>query len=365
MGANSALESNLSNTETITSREIADITGKRHDHVMRDIRSIFSRLGVDASKFQDTYTSLQNKQINCYNLPRREADLLLTGYGPEIRAKVIDRWHGPATVATRVVAPVVEGPPTGFSLATRIVSPMADEPTMSSIEIADLTGKQHTNVLRDIRKMLAGLGLPELKFESGYLDAQNQYRVCFKLPRDLTETLITGYNIPLRHKVVVRLRELEAEVAKPAPVANLSDAAQLRGLLLGYTEKVIELEHQVGTQAVKIAQDAPKVQVFTKLVEQKGYINFQKFCTQLNLHQRKIKAWLRDIGWLRADQWEVNPLPTAKAVDAGYCQIKRFETETGKLVQQIVFTSKAEAYVELKAPDYVRKPVRKERKKAA
>ncbi|MCY1453167.1 Phage antirepressor protein KilAC domain protein [compost metagenome] len=161
------------------------------------------------------------------------------------------------------------------------------------------------------------------------------------------------------------MNELEAQAAKPTPAANLNDPAALRGLLLGYTEQVMKLEHQVGIQAEKITEDAPKVKVFTKLVDQKGYINFQKFCTQLNLHQRKIKAWLRDIGWLRDDQWEVNPLPTAKAVDAGYCQIKRFETESGKLKQQIVFTGKAEAYVELKAPEYVRKPVRKERQKVA
>lgn len=341
------------------------MTGKRHDHVMRDIRTTLAQVGVDALKFKGTYTSVQNKQVGCYNLPRQEADLLLTGYDPEIRAKVIERWYGPSAVTTRVVAPVVEGPPTGFSLATRIVSPDPEQLTMSSVEIAKLTGKDHKNVLRDIRSMLDDLGgAVELKFESYYTASNGKRLPCFNLPRREVDILLTGYSVPLRAKVIDRWRELEAQVAKPATV-DLTDAASLRGLLLGYTEQVMQLEHKVGAQAVKIAEDAPKVKVFTKLVDQKGVTNFQKFCTQLNLHQRKIKAWLRDIGWLRADQWEVNPLPTAKAVDAGYCDIKRFETKTGKLVQQIVFTGKAEAYVELKAPDYVRKPVRKERKKAA
>lgn len=224
--------------------------------------------------------------------------------------------------------------------------------TMSSLEIAELTGKLHTNVMRDIRKMIADLNEGgELKFESSYLSEQNKRLKCFALPRRETDVLLTGYNTPLRAKVIDRWRELEAQVAKPAP-ASLDDPAALRGLLLGYTEKVIQLEH-------KVAEDAPKVQVFSKLIEQKGVVSFQKFCTQLNLHQRKIKEWLRDIGWLRSDQWEVNPLPTAKAVDAGYCEVKRFETASGRLKQQIVFTAKAEAYVELKAPDTVRKKVRK------
>ena len=46
--------------------------------------------------------------------------------------------------------------------------------TMSSVEIAELTGKEHKNVLRDIRKMLEELELGELSFERSYLSAQNK-----------------------------------------------------------------------------------------------------------------------------------------------------------------------------------------------
>lgn len=58
----------------------------------------------------------------------------------------------------------------------------------------------------------------------------------------------------LRAKVIDRWRELEAQVAKPAPV-NLGDAAALGGLLIGYTEQVIKLELGA-TSDVRQAQDA-------------------------------------------------------------------------------------------------------------
>lgn len=60
------------------------------------------------------------------------------------------------------------------------------------------------------------------------------YTVEFRLDHELTLTLVSGYDIPLRHRVVTRLAELEN--AKPAldPMQVLNDPAGMRGLLLGY-----------------------------------------------------------------------------------------------------------------------------------
>ena len=43
--------------------------------------------------------------------------------------------------------------------------------TMSSLEIAKLTGKEHFNFMRDIRTMLEELELGTLSFEGSYLSA--------------------------------------------------------------------------------------------------------------------------------------------------------------------------------------------------
>ena len=54
--------------------------------------------------------------------------------------------------------------------------------TMSSREIAELTGKEHRNVMRDIRDMLEQLRASEgglLNFERTYRDSQNKGNYIF------------------------------------------------------------------------------------------------------------------------------------------------------------------------------------------
>lgn len=46
--------------------------------------------------------------------------------------------------------------------------------TMSSLEIAELTGKQHKHVLRDIQQVFAEVGIDESKFGCIYLDTYNR-----------------------------------------------------------------------------------------------------------------------------------------------------------------------------------------------
>ena len=86
----------------------------------------------------------------------------------------------------------------------------ASQATMSSREIAELTGKEHFHVKRDIEHMLKELGKDASSFGGIYLDSMNRQQTEYRLDRELTQTLITGYSIPLRHKVIQRLNELES-----------------------------------------------------------------------------------------------------------------------------------------------------------
>lgn len=83
--------------------------------------------------------------------------------------------------------------------------------TMSSREIADLTGKQHKNVLVDCDKLNADykeMGMAEISAVNYTAENGQEYRE-YKLTRMQTFDLMTGYNTKLRIKVNRRWEELE------------------------------------------------------------------------------------------------------------------------------------------------------------
>lgn len=78
---------------TMSSREIAQLTGKRHPDVKRDIQAMAEDLKINVSSFAHIYFDGRNREQTEYLLDREHTDCLLTGYSAGLRMKVIRRWH--------------------------------------------------------------------------------------------------------------------------------------------------------------------------------------------------------------------------------------------------------------------------------
>lgn len=107
---------------------------------------------------------------------------------------------------------------------------------MSSKEIAELTGKSHSNVLRDIRNMLLQVHDLEDNSVLSYQEIQgvtidhdpHTKRVSeIHLDKDHTLTLLTGYDAKARMKVVQRWQELEGTQRPMSPAEILIHQGQL------------------------------------------------------------------------------------------------------------------------------------------
>jgi len=103
---------------------------------------------------------------------------------------------------------------------------------MSSREIAEYTGKGHDNILRDVRKMFADLGIDVLSFEAMSPDSYGRPQKIFNLPKDLTLTLVAGYSAPMRHAIVKRWLELEITAPSFGAMSCMTPAPCLPSLIL-------------------------------------------------------------------------------------------------------------------------------------
>lgn len=177
--------------------------------------------------------------------------------------------------------------------------------TMTTREIADVTGKEHKHVLRDAEAMLSTLGAPVGGYVQFWTNPQNhqQYRE-LALPKDLTLTLVSGYSVELRHRIVARWIQLEAE-ATPAQALNLRDPRQMAQVAVQLLEVNQELQAQLQAQAPKVAFAEAVAAAETD--QAVGDV-----AKALGTGERRLFAFLRDQGVLLS-----NNLPAQRHIDAG------------------------------------------------
>lgn len=80
--------------KTISSKFIAEITGKQHSDVMRDIRNLIDQLGDEKGECSfalSSYFGENGKHNPMYELTKKEALLLASGYNAVLRLKIIDK----------------------------------------------------------------------------------------------------------------------------------------------------------------------------------------------------------------------------------------------------------------------------------
>ena len=98
-----------------------------------------------------------------------------------------------------------------------------DNQHMTSLEIAQVTGKQHKNVMQAIRNMEPGWEkVAGLKFQLGsYKDLNGQLRPCYILTKTECLYIATKFNDEARAKLVLRWQQLEQQQRMQMGVRHL------------------------------------------------------------------------------------------------------------------------------------------------
>jgi phage antirepressor YoqD-like protein len=204
--------------------------------------------------------------------------------------------------------------------------------TMTSREIAELTGKRHDNVCMDIKKMLLELGEDVLNFQGIYIDAMNRAQSEYLLDRELTETLLTGYSAVLRRKVIARWHELESKPSHNIPT-SLSAALRLAA----------DQSEQIEAQQAQLAIAAPKVAFVDRYVESVGLRGFREVCKLLGANESRFREFLIDKKIMY--RLGSNLMPMAAHMDAARFVVKTGTSDDGHAFNSAKFTAKGVEWV--------------------
>lgn len=209
--------------------------------------------------------------------------------------------------------------------------------SMSSREVAELTGKQHGHVMRDIRaymgavlQMERGIDVKSLDWSghegvqvfgdtpiggvtySEEINPQNgQTYPIYHLDKSATLTIVSGYNVLLRKKIIDRWQELEAQQQPQVP-QSFPEALRLAAEL---AEEKQKLESE-------LAIAAPKVEFVDRYVEATGSLTFRQVCKLLKAKETDFRLFLFDNHIMYRLSGAFTPYQ--QHIDAG-----RFEVKTG------------------------------------
>lgn len=310
--------------KTMSSREIAGLTGKEHKNVLRDIKALIEQGAITQLNFElSAYKDTSGKSNPEYLLDFNTTMTLLGRYGMSyLKAKKTLINHG-----------LMEN----NAMTTSIVSTPNHSnfgKSMSSREIAELTGKLHFNVLRDIKVLINQGAFTDFKFEvSAYKDASGKSNPEYLLDFDATMTLITGYDAVLRAKVIRRWRELETERYEmtPAIPKDLPTALRAYANEIEKNQKLIaentELREKNLTQGLTIAHNRDNIQFALNVRQSSDTCLIGTLAKYLkrngcDIGQNRLFQWMRDNGYLCSTKGERWNLPTQTAQNAGLFGIR-------------------------------------------
>lgn len=187
------------------------------------------------------------------------------------------------------------------------ISTFVDGDRMTSLQIAEITGKRHADVMKSIRKMEpAWEKVAEGKFSLGsYKDENNQDRPCYSLNKEECLYIATKFNDEARAKLIKRWKELE-EQSKPSVPQNYLEA--LKSLVKSEEEKQqLALENRKQQQEIltiskenmelgnKITEMLPKVSYYDKILQSNATMTVTQIAQDYGMSAIKLNLLLSDM----------------------------------------------------------------------
>jgi len=217
--------------------------------------------------------------------------------------------------------------------------------TMSSIEIAKLTGKEHPKVTADIRRILDEAGIDASGFTLTQKYGNNNERIVFNLPYRETQLVISGYSVPHRLVIIDRWQELESK-----QVLNLPDFTNPVIAARAWADQLEKTQLALESNKVKdtliIASNEASIKAGEVLVRE-----FCKSNDMIDIGQNMFFDWMKEQNLIMPSRE-----PYQKYVNLGYFRWKpSIEEFGGKIRHQLMITPRGKIFLAAKYMCYLDK----------
>ena len=197
--------------------------------------------------------------------------------------------------------------------------------TMTSLEIAEVTGRNHKDVMRSIREMEdAWVKVNGRKFALvEYKDAKGEMRPCYSLSKTECLYIATKFNDEARAKLILRWEELETKevslIKVPKTFAEALRLAADQAEKLEAQEKMLEASSkEIVELSGTIATMQPKVTYVDKILASKETVTTTQIAQDYGQSAKAFNILLRNFGIQHkvGCQW----ILYAKYIPNGYVQ---------------------------------------------
>ena len=201
--------------------------------------------------------------------------------------------------------------------------------TMTSLEIAEVTGRNHKDVMRSIREMEeAWVKVNGRKFALvEYKDAKGEMRPCYSLNKTECLYIATKFNDEARAKLVLRWEELETKERNQYQVPQ--SFAEALMLAAKQQEQIEEQQRQLEANSKEIvelngaiAEMQPKVTYVDMILASKETVTTTQIAQDYGQSAKAFNVLLRNFGVQHkvGGQWVLY----AKHLPFGYVQSDTF-----------------------------------------
>lgn len=166
----------------------------------------------------------------------------------------------------------------------------------TSLIVAQVFGKEHKNVLRDIESLSCSEDFNRLNFERiTYKDARNREQTAYEMTKDGFSFLVMGYTGAkageFKERFINEFNRREA-LLKDDDYILMRSQQILQKRVENLQAENKRLEQQNALQEEQLRQSAPKVEYCDKVLSSKGYLTINMIAACLGISDIKLNKLL-------------------------------------------------------------------------